>query len=68
METNAMAEDQPTQWYWCLRHSRPESADRCSSDLLMGPYESREAAERFADTAKERDEKWTAEDEQWENR
>ena len=63
-----MADEQPAQWYWCLRHSRPESTDRCKSDLLMGPYESREAAERYADTAKERDEAWAAEDEQWENR
>jgi hypothetical protein len=54
------------QWYWCLRHHRAESEDRCGSDLLMGPYPTREAAERYAETAKDREEAWKAEDERWE--
>ncbi|MPZ72196.1 MAG: hypothetical protein GEU74_03040 [Nitriliruptorales bacterium] len=62
-----MAEDSvPTKWYWCLRHNRAESVDRCGADLLMGPYESREAAERYAETAKAREDAWEAEDERWE--
>lgn len=61
-----MAEDEASaKWYWCLRHNRAESADRCGSELLMGPYESRAAAEAFADTANAREDAWEAEDERW---
>jgi hypothetical protein len=63
-----MGDDAPAeQWYWCLRHSRAESTDRCGSELLMGPYPSREAAESYAETAKAREESWDAEDERWKN-
>ena len=53
------------QWYWCLRHNRAESTDRCGSELLMGPYATREAAEAYAETAKAREDSWKADDEAW---
>lgn len=60
-------DDARQSWYFCLRHKRVEdSATRCGSDLLMGPYESRDAAERYADTAAKRNDAWEAEDERWE--
>ena len=61
-----MADDSaPEQWFYCLRHKRAESADRCGSELLMGPYPSRDAAEKYAETAQAREDAWEAEDERW---
>ena len=60
-----MADDPATEFYWCLRHQRVESTDLCPADQRMGPYPSPEAAERFAETAKSRNEDWAAEDERW---
>jgi hypothetical protein len=64
-----VADEQPTQWYWCLRHRRAEPAGQaCGADLRMGPYPSEAAAQSFAETAQTRDEAWDAEDERWEGR
>lgn len=62
-----MAEKQPSQWYWCLRHKRPEpAATACGAELRMGPYASQEAAQRYAETAQAREDAWAADDERWE--
>jgi hypothetical protein len=61
-----VADDEPTKWYWCLRHQRAEKAGAaCGSDLRMGPYPTEAAAQRYAETAQARDETWEAEDERW---
>lgn len=52
------------EWYWCLRHARAESTQRCGAELRMGPYASEEAA-KFAEKAKSREDQWEAEDERW---
>lgn len=62
-----MAGEQAGQFYWCLRHKRVESADRCGAELLMGPYPSAAEAESYADKAKTRNEAWDDEDERWHN-
>lgn len=54
-------------WYWCLRHNRAESTERCGAELRMGPYPTKEAAEQYAETAQAREDAWEAEDERWEN-
>lgn len=59
--------DDSGQWYWCLRHNRAESTERCGAELRMGPYESAEAAAQYAEKAKARDDAWAEEDERWEN-
>jgi len=60
-----MADDTATQWYWCLRHDTPETAEGCPAKYRMGPYPTPEAAERFAETAEARNEAWDEEDERW---
>ncbi len=61
-----MADEQPTQWYWCLRHKRAEpAATACKADLRMGPYASEAEAARYAETAQAREDSWEAEDERW---
>jgi hypothetical protein len=62
-----MADQDGAQWYWCLRHNRAESTDRCGAELLMGPYSSPEEAAQFAEKAKARNETWDEEDERWDN-
>jgi hypothetical protein len=54
-------------WYWCLRHSRVERAadSNCPPEDRMGPYESKEAAERWKDRVDARNDKWEAEDKAW---
>lgn len=62
-----MADEEATQWYWCLRHKRPEpAATACGAHLRMGPYPSEQAAQSYAETAEARNETWDAEDERWE--
>ena len=54
-------------WYWCLKHNRAESTERCGAELRMGPYDSPEAAAKYAETAKSRDDAWAEDDERWNN-
>ena len=58
--------DETAAFYWCLRHQRVETTDRCGADLRMGPYGSEAEARRYAETAAQRDEAWQREDEEWE--
>lgn len=60
------ADKESAKFYWCIRHQRVESEERCGSELLMGPYDSADAAQRYAETAKDREDSWKAEDERWE--
>jgi hypothetical protein len=54
------------EWYWCLEHKVAEPADGgCPPDRRLGPYESREAAERWKERIDARNEAWDAEDERW---
>ena len=61
-----MASEEPGQWYWCLRHQRAESTQRCKADVLMGPYGSAQEAAQYSEKAAARNEAWDAEDERWE--
>jgi hypothetical protein len=55
----------PTRWYWCLRHQRPETAGECPNDRRLGPYASPEEAARWAERAEARNEDWDEEDKRW---
>ena len=54
------------QWYWCLKHERAEEGAGCAADQRLGPYETKEAAESYADRVEARNERWEAEDRRWE--
>jgi hypothetical protein len=55
-------------WYWCLDHEAAEPADgSCPPSRRLGPYPSKEAAEHWKETVERRNEKWDAEDREWED-
>jgi hypothetical protein len=51
-----MSEGPP--WYWSLRHKRVEGPKGDPDDRRLGPYKTREEAERALQTARERSEAW----------
>jgi hypothetical protein len=53
-----------TYWY-CLDHHRAELFEDCKSHNRMGPYASMDEASRALQTAREREEKYDAEDAAW---
>jgi hypothetical protein len=46
------------QWWFCLNHQTVEPTDACANSERMGPYATREEAERALATAAERTEAW----------
>jgi len=46
------------QWWFCLKHQSVEHGDVCANAERMGPYASREEAERSLSNAAERTEQW----------
>ena len=54
-------------WYWCLRHDRAEpEGQQCAAEDRLGPYPSRQEAQRWKETVDERNERWREQDRQWE--
>ena len=55
-----------TQWYWCLTHKRPETADlRDDPDNVLGPYPTEDAARNWKAQNEARNEAWEEDDEAW---
>ncbi|HET8658616.1 MAG TPA: hypothetical protein VFM55_06415 [Micromonosporaceae bacterium] len=53
-------------YFWCLRHSRVETAsEACAAMHRLGPYPTAAEAERALQTVRERNEAWDAEDARW---
>jgi hypothetical protein len=59
--------DVSDQWWFCLKHMRVEGEKGCPNKDRLGPYESKEAAERALQTASERNEAWRKQDKEWED-
>jgi hypothetical protein len=55
-----------TYWY-CLDHHRAELFEDCNSKNRMGPYNTRDEAEHALQTLHEREEKYDAEDAEWDD-
>lgn len=54
------------EYFWCLRHSRVETASNaCAAMYRLGPYRTEAEAERALQTVRERNEAWEAEDARW---
>lgn len=53
-------------WYNIQSGQVESDEDRSQGADLMGPYQSREDAQRALQTASEKTEKWDEEDRQWE--
>lgn len=54
-------------YYWCTDHHAVEDEHGCRAEVRLGPFPSREAAERALETVRERNEKADAEDREWED-
>ena len=52
-------------WFFCLKHHTVEDRDGCAERHRLGPYETREEAERAVQSVAEREQKLTAEDRAW---
>jgi hypothetical protein len=48
----------PGEWYYCLKHQKVEEGPECAAKDRLGPYQSREEAERALETAAERNRDW----------
>lgn len=51
------------QWWYCLKHNRPEHGAGCPNNKRMGPYPDEAAAANALQTAAERNEVWDEQDE-----
>jgi hypothetical protein len=52
-------------WYFCLKHHTVEPKEGCAERHRLGPYASREEAERAVASVAEREERLSAEDRAW---
>lgn len=50
--------DDSSQWWFCLKHGTVEQEAACANSERMGPYASREEADRALANASERTEQW----------
>jgi hypothetical protein len=55
------------RWWWCLKHQRVEPDLGCASTDRLGPFATPEEAARALQTVHERNARYDAEDEAWEN-
>jgi hypothetical protein len=54
--------DEEPQWYYCLRHHTLEGTVGCRAQDRLGPYPTREEAERALEKVKERNQAWDRDD------
>lgn len=55
-------------WFNVSTGAVEEDAHKSPNDRLMGPFETREAAEQALVHAKENTERWDAEDKEWDDK
>jgi hypothetical protein len=53
-------------WFYCLKHHAVEPRDGCAERHRLGPYATREEAERALASVAEREEQIEAADRAWE--
>lgn len=54
------------EFFWCTDHHAVEEGAGCRAEVRLGPYPTREAAERALQSVAERNARLDAEDEAWE--
>jgi hypothetical protein len=54
--------DDDKSWWFCLKHHEVEQGPGCAGKDRLGPYPTREAAEHWEDTVRQRNEEWDAQD------
>lgn len=55
-------------WFNVSTGAVEDDTDRSPVDRLMGPFDTREAAEQALARAKENTQRWDAEDQEWDNK
>lgn len=55
------------EWYYCLEHEAVEPKLGCRMVTRLGPYPTREDAQKALETAEQRNEEWDGADEDWED-
>jgi hypothetical protein len=53
------------QWWYCLRHQRVEPEEGCANAERLGPFETQAEAARALEIAKERNEEWDRDEDEW---
>ena len=54
--------DTQQRWWYCIRHHTVEPEDSCPAKDRLGPYPTKEDAERALETVRRRNEEWNAQD------
>jgi len=57
-----MSMDTDEDWYYCLKHHTVERGQVCPAKDRLGPYPTKEDAERALETVRKRNEDWDAQD------
>ncbi len=52
-------------YFWCTDHHTVEDDTGCRAEVRLGPFPTREGAERALRTVQERNEQQDAEDREW---
>lgn len=47
-----------SRWYYCIEHGTVEPVGGCPAKDRLGPYATKQEAERALETAKDRNEEW----------
>lgn len=55
------------EFFWCTDHDRVEEDAGCRMEVRLGPYPTREAAERALASVAERNTRLDEQDEEWED-
>ena len=53
-------------WWYCLKHNRVEPEDGCPNSERLGPFETKEEAGNAIENARERNEEWERNENEWE--
>lgn len=54
-------------WWYCLVHGRVEEGDKgCAHSECLGPFETQEDAAHALELARQRNDEWSASDDEWE--
>ena len=54
--------DSEQHWWFCLKHHAVEPDAGCPAKDRLGPYRTRQEAERALETVRRRNEEWDAQD------
>ncbi len=53
-------------WFWCMKHDTVEPREGCADRHRLGPYATRQEAERALQSVADREARISAEDRAWE--